>query len=138
MAVVAFRVAGDEFVEVGRLLALQGLDCFGTCERPEEEIQVEIDGLAEGRACPRLSLGAEVQRALPAVGDEGIGQRAQRILDVRNAVGGAPDLDGSGWRVAASRCRGGTEDGTGNGKSGHAQAPRRRTEEGEIVHVVVR
>ncbi|MCY1218478.1 hypothetical protein D9M72_304270 [compost metagenome] len=157
MAVVALGETGDEFVEFGRLLALQRLDRIGARESLEEEVQVEVGGRAEGGARLRFGLGAEVQRALPTEGDEGIGQRAQRVLglclavadaqaspgggaDVGNAVGGAADLDGGDGgggvrgRIAPGPGGRGAQHGTGQGDDGHAAAPPGNAGGGRDVH----
>ena len=136
LPVVAPRIARDQFADLGRLGPPEALEGVGIGEGPEEEIEIEIGRQAEGGTGRRLRVGPEVEGALAAVGDEGIGERAQRILrlrmalaeaqavpigrpDVRNAVGGAADVDG---RAAIGRQRGGP----GLDEHGDAEAQRQR------------
>jgi hypothetical protein len=164
VAAVALRVAGDEFVQLGGLFATERLDGIGIGEGLEEEIEVDVLRLAEGRARRRFFVGAEPQRTLPPERDELVGQRAQRVLclcvavadaqrapavgaHVGNAVGGAADVDRGcrrcrrcrfSRRPAPGPCRCAGHEDAREGNDGRAAAPRMSARSGCGSHGVPR
>jgi hypothetical protein len=110
VAVVSRGIPLDQLVQLPRLLVAVPLHDTLVDERPEEEVQVEIAGLAEGRDTGRTGARSEEVRAAAFERHEAFGQRAQRILGlhvadavaevappagtyVGNAVRGAPQFD---------------------------------------------
>jgi hypothetical protein len=85
VAVVAGHVAVDQLADRIALRGRHGRDPGLGHHVPVEEVGVEVARPADGAFVHRLRLATEPARAFAAVGQEGIGQRAEHVLRLRVA-----------------------------------------------------